>query len=298
MRLAGAVDIGGTATKIGIVREDGEILTRRTIPTSAGGEPGPLVDAIAAEFRSLMDATDASVPLTGVGVSVAGFLDPEHSAMIQNANLAALCGFPLRSALQDRLSLDCRLEVDSNAAAVAEFRFGAGRGSTRLLGITVGTGLGCAVIIDGEILRFTGECVGDPGHIILDPTGRACTCGARGCFEAMVNSASVSERGGGRLPRDIVNAARNGEKEALKALTETASWLGLGLASLFPIFQPDRIIVGGGVAAAGQILLDPTRDSFRKHGSPDCSQTEVVGSEFDGWEGMVGAASLFLNPLA
>jgi glucokinase len=84
----------------------------------------------------------------------------------------------------------------------------------------------------------------------------------------------------------------------LKALTETASWLGLGLASLFPIFKPDRIVVGGGIAAAGQLLLDPTRDSFRRHGSPDCTQIELVGSEFDGWEGMVGAASLFLNPLA
>ncbi|MGH7650660.1 MAG: ROK family protein [Gemmatimonadaceae bacterium] len=296
MRIAGAVDIGGTSTKIGIVREDGEILHRTTVATAPEGEPGPLVDAISAELSSMIGAMGPSSPLAGVGVSVAGFLDREHSAMIQNANLPALMGFSLRSALESRLSLECRLEVDSNAAAVAEFRFGAGRGSTRLLGVTVGTGLGCAVIIDGKLLRFTGECVGDPGHIILDPNGRACTCGARGCFEAMVNSASVSDRGGGRSPRDIVNAARNGESEALKALTETASWLGLGLASLFPIFQPDRIVVGGGIAAAGQLLLDPTRDSFRKHGSPDCSQIALVGSELDGWEGMVGAGNLFLNP--
>src|ERR687887_170785 len=94
--------------------------------------------------------------------------------------------------------------VDSNAAVVAEYRHGAGRGSPRLLGVTVGTGLGGGVVVDGELLRYTGECAGDLGHVILDPKGRRCTCGARGCFEAMVCSAALSERGDGRTVREIV----------------------------------------------------------------------------------------------
>ena len=299
MRLAGAIDIGGTATKIGVVAEDGTIVRRRTMSTSVDGEPMPLVDAIASSLRLILDARATQRnPVSGIGVSVAGFLDPEHSAMIHNATLPALRGFPLRRALEERLSLDCRLEVDSNAAVVAEYRHGAGRGSARLLGVTVGTGLGGGVIIDGELLRYTGECAGDLGHIIVDPKGRLCTCGARGCLEAMVNSAALSERARGRKPREIVNSGRQGDKLARKALAETGWWLGLGLASLSPVFAPDRIVVGGGIAAAGELLLESVRTSYRTHARPEFRETtEVVGSSFDGWEGMVGAASLFLDPL-
>jgi len=300
MRLAGAIDIGGTATKIGVVAEDGTIVRRRTMSTSVDGEPMPLVDAIASSLRLILDARATQRnPVSGIGVSVAGFLDPEHSAMIHNANLPALRGFPLRRALEERLSLDCRLEVDSNAAVVAEYRHGAGRGSARLLGVTVGTGLGGGVIIDGELLRYTGECAGDLGHIIVDPKGRLCTCGARGCLEAMVNSAALSERARGRKPREIVNSGRQGDKVARKALAETGWWLGLGLASLSPVFAPDRIVVGGGIAAAGELLLESVRTSYRTHARPEFREkVQVVGSSFDGWEGMVGAASLFLDPLS
>ncbi|MGZ9067379.1 MAG: ROK family protein, partial [Burkholderiales bacterium] len=226
MRLAGAIDIGGTATKIGIVAEDGTILRRRTISTIAYAEPVALMDAIASSLRLILDARDSQRnPVSGIGVSVAGFLDREHSAMIHNANLPALRGFPLRRALEERLSLDCRLEVDSNAAVVAEYRHGAGRGATRLLDVTVGTGLGGGVIIDGQLLRYTGECAGDLGHIIVDRKGRRCTCGAQGCLEAMVNAAALSERGGGRRVREIVTSGRKGDKVARKALAETGRWL-------------------------------------------------------------------------
>jgi glucokinase len=299
MRFAGAIDIGGTATKLGIVAEDGSIVTRETVPTSLHGEPGTVVDAIVSSLRPMLDAATAErESVSGIGVSVAGFLDPERSAMIHNANLPALRGFPLRRALEERLSLSCRIEVDSNAAVLAEYRHGAGKGSRRLLGVTVGTGLGGGVIIDGQLLRYTGECAGDLGHIIVDRNGRRCTCGAQGCLEAMVNAAALSERTRGRKAREIVNSGLKGDKLARKALAETGWWLGLGLASLSPIFSPDRIVVGGGIAAAGELLLEPVRASYRTHAQPEFrDKTQVIGSPFDGWEGIVGAASLFLNPL-
>jgi glucokinase len=298
MRIAGAVDIGGSRTKIGIVAEDGSIVKRTTIPTRAGGEPAALVDGIVPTLRPMLDAVASNGgPALGVGVSVAGFLDSEHGAMVENANLPALCGLPLRRILEERLALPCRLEVDSNAAVVAEHRYGAGRGAARLLGVTVGTGLGGGVMIDGALLRYTGECAGDLGHIILDPNGRRCSCGAQGCLEALVCSAALSERGGGRRVRDIVSSATNGEQLAVDALAETARWLGLGLASLAPLFAPDTIVIGGGVAAAGELLLEPTRASYRTHAAPELREkVRIVGSSFGGWEGMVGAASLFLDP--
>jgi glucokinase len=299
MRLAGAVDIGGTRTKVGIVAEDGTVLTSTTIRTSPGGEPQPLVKDIVSTLQSLLNAQrEARRNVFGVGVSVAGFLDGEHGMMVGNANLPALCGFPLRRALEDGLRMDCRLEVDSNAAVVAEHRFGSGRGSRRLLGVTVGTGLGGGVIIDGVLLRHTGECAGDLGHIILDPNARRCTCGARGCLEALVCSAALAERAASRSARDVLNSAQRGEKSAVDAVGETGRWLGLGLASLSPLFAPDRIVVGGGLAAGGELLLEPARLSYRTQASAVFQNVEIVGSRFDGWEGMVGAASLVFDPLA
>jgi glucokinase len=299
MRVAGAIDIGGTSTKIGIVAEDGTIITRDTVPTSLHGEPLAIVDAISLALLPMLDGANAQGQVTaGIGVSVAGFLTADRSAMIHNANLPALREFPLRRALEEKFSIEIRLEVDSNAAVVAEYQHGAGRGSKRLLGVTVGTGLGGGVIIDGEVLRFTGECAGDLGHIIVERNGRLCTCGARGCLEAMVNSAALIERGGGRPVREIVTAGRAGDTSARQALAETGWWLGLGLASLSPIFSPDTIVVGGGIASAGDLLLDPARASYRQHARPEFrDHTQVVGSSFNGWDGIVGAASLFLNPL-
>jgi glucokinase len=300
MPLAGAIDIGGSAIKIGIVASDGTVITRERVPMTMQGEPIPVIDSIAAAIRPMLDAMTAEKrPVAGIGVSVAGFLNPARSAMIHNANLLALREFELRDALEERLSLDCRLEVDSNAAVLAEYRHGAGQGSARLLGVTVGTGLGGGVIIDGELLRYTGECAGDIGHTIVDRKGRVCSCGARGCLEAMVNVAALSERGNGRTVREIIAAARKGDEPSKKALTETGFWLGLGLASLSPLFSPDRIVVGGGIAAAGELLLEPTLCSYREHVRPEFrNATRVVGSTFEGWDGMIGAASLFLDPLA
>jgi glucokinase len=294
MRTAAAIDIGGTHTKLGIVDENGVILARGKVETPPNGDPAPLVDAIVEALQPVLQTHSAS----GVGVSVAGFLDAERTVMLGNANLPALCGFPLKRSLEERLERPCRLEVDSNASAIAEFRYGAGRDARRLLSIVIGTGVGGGVIIDGRLLRFTGECAGDLGHVIVSATGRRCTCGATGCLEAMVCSEAVAERAGGARVREVVGGARAGKRRALDVLAETGRWLGLGLASLAPLFAPDRIVIGGGVASAGELLLEPARASFAVH-APQQLKTSVaiVGSTLEGWEGMLGAGSQFLDPM-
>jgi glucokinase len=297
VRVAGAIDIGGTRTKLGVVAEDGRVVSKKSIPTTAGGDPLPLVAAIASELTPILDAvTDGMELAPDVGVSVAGFLDAGHAAMHSNANLPALCGFPLKRALEERMQRVCHLEVDSNASTLAEYRHGAGRGSRRLLGITIGTGLGGGVMLDGQLLRHTGECAGDLGHVIVAPEGRRCTCGARGCLEAMVCSAALSERAGGSSVREIIAAARSGDRTALAAIEETARWLALGLASLTPLFTPDTIVVGGGVAGAGDLLLGPLRTAYRAVAAEDVrDRVRIVGSDFGGWEGLVGAASVVFS---
>lgn len=299
MRLAGAVDIGATNTKIGIVAEDGRVFRRTTIPTGTGGEPGDLIEAIAGELRPMIDAvTDERHHVAAIGVSVAGFIDRERTMMITNANLQWLCNFPLRRAFEERFELNCHVEVDSNAATVAEYRHGEGRGALRLLGLALGTGVGGGVIVGGKLLRFTGECAGDVAHIVIDAKGRLCTCGARGCLEAMVCSAALSERARSRSPREVIIAARAGDKAAVDALAETGRLLGLGLASLSPIFSPDKIVIGGGIAVAGDLLLESARQSYNEHAADEFrDKVPIAGSTFAGWDGIVGAASLALAPL-
>jgi len=299
MRLAGAADIGATNTKIGIVAENGRVFRRAMIPTKTGSSPDHLVDAIAAELRHMIDAVDDERnQVAAIGIAVAGFLDREHTAMIANPNLPSLLDFGLRRAFEERFELHCHLEVDSNASTVAEYRFGSGRGASRLLVLTLGTGVGGGVIVGGKLLRFTGECAGDVAHIVVEPNGRHCTCGARGCLEAMVNSAALSERGGSRKPADIIGSAKKGDAASIDALSETGRFLGFGLASLSPIFAPEKIVIGGGLAAAGKLLIEPARKSYDERAGDDFrGRVEIAASEFDGWDGMVGAASLALAPL-
>lgn len=298
MRLAGAVDIGATNTKVGIVGEDGRIFRRSTIRTGTGSQPVHLVDAVAAELRPMLDAvTDERNQVAAIGVAIAGFLDRQHSMMITNANLPSLRDFPLRRAFEERFELNCHLEVDSNAATLAEYRFGMGRGATNLLGMVFGTGVGGGVIVGGKLLRFTGECAGDLGHVIVEPGGRACTCGARGCLEAVACSAALSERTQGRAPSEVIDAARNGDGSAIDALSATGQFVGLGLASLAPIFAPEKIVIGGGLAAAGDFLVAAARRSFRAHAGDDFRESvAIVCSTFEGWEGVIGAASVALSP--
>jgi glucokinase len=297
MRLAGAVDIGATNTKIGIVGEDGRIFRRATVPTRTGSEPQHLIDAISGELRPMLDAmTDERNQVVAIGVSIAGFLNREHTMMVANANLRELCEFPLRHAFEEKFELHCQLEVDSNATTLAEYRFGMGRGATRMLGMVFGTGVGGGMVVGGKLLRFTGECVGDIGHVIVEPGGRKCTCGARGCLEAVACSAALSERANGRAPRDVINAARRGDEAASEAVAAIGEFIGLGLASLAPIFSPDRVVLGGGLAAAGDALIKPARESFRAYAGDDFrDRVEIACSTFEGWEGIVGAASVALS---
>jgi len=300
MRLAGAVDIGATNTKIGVVGDDGRVFRRAIVSTRSGADDSNrLIDAITAELKPMLDAVaDERNQVAALGVAVAGFLDREHTMMVTNPNLVSLRNFPLRAAFEERFEMTCHLEVDSNASAVADYRYGKGRGAARLLGITVGTGVGGGIIIGGKLLRFTGECAGDVGHVIVEPNGRQCTCGARGCLEAVICSAALAERAGARNAAEVIVAAKKGERFAIDAFTETGRLLGLGLASLSPIVAPDTIVVAGGLASVGEILIEPARVAYNEQAADDFrGKVTIAGSTFDGWEGIVGAASLALSPL-
>ncbi len=258
-----AVDIGGTAIKLGLVDRAAKVLAESSAPTPAGGAPDKLVAAIVDASARL--AKESGATARAIGVAVAGFLDHDRSHMVYNANLPKLAGFPLRQTLSEAIGLPCRIEVDSNAAALAEYRFGSGRGSKRFLCLTIGTGVGGSVMIDGELLRYCGECAGDLGHIVADYSGPECSCGGIGCLEA-VTSAPQLERLTCRPAREAILAAQAGDGACRAALAEMGFKIGIALCSYVSLFNVDTITIGGGLSAAGDLLLEPIQECFEKRG--------------------------------
>jgi glucokinase len=260
------VDIGGTSTKVGLVSRLGETQSVRSIATQPDAE---------SYFKNLTQLIESGLEpgIAQMGVAVAGFLDESRSRLVYNSNLSWLEDFPLKERLANRFpQLTIELEVDSNAATMAEYQLGSGRGSRRFLCLTVGTGVGVGFAIDGKPVRFAYGCLGDMGHIIVDRDGPLCTCGGRGCAEALLSSNtlaaefSVVSSGNAEQAslRELILAAQGGNEQAVKILERAGEWLGVAVSSMANIFFPDHIAVAGGLSAAGELVLAPAERIFRE----------------------------------
>lgn len=273
------VDIGGTGSKIGVLAPSGELKLIGSLPTR-GPDPEAFVQRLCQEIVAAGNGID----LAGIGVAIAGFLDDERGRMIYNSNLPWLQGYPLRDHIARELKLPVELEVDSNAAAIAEQRHGSGRDSARFLCVTVGTGLGVGMIIHGEPLRFAYGCLGDIGHLVLQPNGPVCTCGGRGCAEMYVSAPVLADkyRLAKRLSseitlRDVIVAAREGDAAGIGVLKEAGEWLGLAIASMANTFYPNRIAIAGGLAESGDLVMDAVGRAFRESVSDFAREKAVLG---------------------
>ncbi len=268
------VDIGGTSTKVGVLQTNGTLHHVRFIPTQ------PPVDSFLDNLTSLLTETQAAAAKhTGaprqLGVAIAGFLDDERTQLIYNSNLPWLELYPLKDRLQERLpGLAIALEVDSNAATLAEYQFGSGQGSRRFLCLTCGTGLGVGMTIDGVPLRFAYGCMGDIGHTVVLRDGPSCTCGGRGCAEALLSAPNLARTyqtltGAAEQTtlRDVIAASQLGDSAAISVLTTAGEWLGIAIASMANTFFPDHIAIAGGLSAAEDVLLKPAERVFRETAS-------------------------------
>lgn len=295
------VDIGGTSTKAGVVDAAGVLRQVDSIPTRP--DPESYADQLCGLIQRTIAGTGADgVQFAGIGVAVAGFLDQHRDHLIYNSNLAWLEGFSLRTRLAQEFRLPVELEVDSNAAAMAEWCFGCGQGSRRFLCVTSGTGLGVGMVIAGAPLRFAYGCLGDVGHIVVQPEGPLCTCGGRGCAEIMVSAPAVAERfrerAGVPSPvtlRDVIEKARAGDGTGLKLLDETGEWLGIAIASMATTFFPDRIAIAGGLSEAGDLLMVGVRRAFDRHAGVLARKAEVSRAELGSRATLIGAAWPFLR---
>jgi glucokinase len=262
------VDIGGTGTKAGLVAADGQVSYTDSIPT----KPAPEL-----YFNRLIELTASTLShadgkVSQIGVAIAGFVDETRSHLAYNSNLPWLENFPLRQRLKERFpALAIELEIDSNASTMAEYRFGSGKGSARFLCLTCGTGLGVGMTIDGVPLRFAYGCMGDIGHTVVMRNGPSCTCGGRGCAEALLSSNTLAADYKARTGtsreitlRDVIEAAQSGEPVAVEVLETAGEWLGMAVASMANTFFPDHIAIAGGLSAAGGLVLEPAERVFRE----------------------------------
>lgn len=303
------IDIGGTKIAGALVDEAGQIIRDARVATPAG-DSSAIVDAVV----GLVEELSSGEMVIGVGVAAAGFIDAEQANIVYAPNLSWR-NEPFKAKLEARLSIPVIIENDANAAGWAEFRYGAGRGSKHMTMLTIGTGVGGAVIADSQMLRGGFGIAGELGHIRVVPNGRLCGCGAHGCIEqygsgtallrAARELADSDEPNGARLRElrhsageltgdQVYLAILEHDAGALAILSELGSWLGQTIASLSAVLDPEIVVIGGGVSAAGDLLLEPIRQAYLENmpGRGFRPELKLKVAEFVNDAGVVGAADL------
>ena len=308
--LAIGVDIGGTKVAAGVVDTDGAVLERLRRDT-------PSTSPMATEqtIVEVVEELAGRHHVAAVGIGAAGFVDATRSVVRFSPHLAWR-EEPLREAVGGRVGLPVVIENDANAGAWAEYRFGAGRGASALVCVTLGTGIGGGLVLDGQLVRGGHGMAGEFGHMTVVPDGRRCECGNRGCWEQYVSGNALArearelaasgspvaqallERAGGDpdavTGQVVTEAAQAGDPAAVEVLADMGRALGAGLASLAAALDPDVMVVGGGVSAAGDLLLDPARDVFRRSltGRGYRPESPIAAAALGNEAGFVGAADL------
>lgn len=305
MQVVTGVDIGGTDIKIGLVTRDGRVEKNGKIPTRPEEGPG----AAAARVRDWLNGQGVAAGEPGAaGVACAGLIDREAGRIITSPNLEGWEGAELGGIFSSALSVPVYVENDASAAAFGEYRMGAGRGTKDFACLTLGTGVGGGFVTGGVLHRGFHGLAGEIGHTIIMIDGPECSCGNRGCLEAFVGAGYIVERARAALEsepeselhrlaqitvKDISIAASKGDRFALNVLKETGYYLGIGLCNLIHIMDPEVIAIGGGVAGAGELILEPARAAIR-----DCVMHEmlagarIVQAELGNRAAMIGVSIL------
>jgi glucokinase len=307
-----AFDLGGTELRAALVDSEGRILAFDSVPTRSQAGPQSIISQIEELAANVRSRVPHVVPL-GIGIGAPGPLDPVAGVVIAPPTLAGWNEVPLAGILQDRFDLPVRLENDANAAALGEWRFGAGRGADSLVFVTVSTGIGGGVVSDGRILHGRRGLAGEIGHMTITSQSERCFCGAIGCFEAVASgtalgrrATAMTQRGDGSVlrtlsrnddvtGRHVVEAARVGDVMALRLIAEEGRWLGIGFTNLLHLYSPDRIVMGGGISDGYDLLRADIENTIRERAMSAYRDVPVVRAGLGQQAGLVGAASLVLS---
>jgi glucokinase len=314
------VDLGGTNIVAGAMTADGSRhLAMRSIPTNAFvGDEGVaerIVGLVEGVILDSMEQTDcARRDFIGIGIGAPGPLDRVRGIVLVAPNLGWK-DFPLSKRIQDRLNLPTTLDNDANCATFGEWWQGSARGGNNVVGLTIGTGIGGGLILDGALYHGSSDMAGEIGHTTIDLNGRHCKCGNYGCLEAYASAPAIATRAREVLVREegesmipsmvhgnfdnitaqvVYDAAKGGDQIANEIVRDTARYLGAGVANLLNIFNPDIVVIAGGVTAAGDALFVPLRAEVRRRAfSPAVRAVKIVPGELPGTAGVVGAVASF-----
>jgi glucokinase len=305
------LDLGGTKLLTGVVDGHQNVLHESRERTTGASEEAVL-DTIVEEIE---EAREARPDVVAAGLGIPCTIDRERGVAINAVNLQ-ITDVPIRDIVAERTGLPVLVDNDANVAALAEHRFGAAKGTTNAVMLTIGTGIGGGVIIDGELYRGSIGAASEPGHMVIDLNGPPCqgTCPNHGCLEALASGTALAREGtaaagshpksalGLALAREgsvdgvtVTMAAIEGDEAARDVLGLVGMRLGVGLSSLANIFNPDVIVIGGGVIAAGDLLLEPARRQLRERALPPMNETPVLEAQLGPDAGMIGAAAMALE---
>jgi glucokinase len=258
--ITAGIDIGGTKIAVGLVNDRGEVIARTDTPIHVERGPKEALARIIGILKAQVQKTGAIIE--GIGIGSTGPVDPITGEFGDVNTLPGWQGWNPVVELAKEFQVSAAMENDADAAALGEARWGSGKGKSRLICITVGTGIGAGIILGGEIYRGANESHPELGHQIIDPDGPYCTCGAYGCWESLASGPSMeqwyAENGGGaaRNGKDICTMARSGDATALLAVRRAAKYLGIGLANIVTMFMPEAIVLGGSVMQSADLFLD------------------------------------------
>ena len=312
-----AVDFGGTKTIVAAVLPDSKIVSRRFYLTRAEeGAREVIKRLVSAVSDSIVQVKSKGMAPAGIGIGVAGVLDITRGTVTTSPNLPGWRNVPIKEIMAARSGLNTFLINDASAAALGEYCFGAGQGRSNMLYITVSTGIGGGIIINGELYSGASGCAGEWGHMTLEPNGPQCHCGNFGCLEALAagwaitreavtrmekgESSSIAELVDGRadsITAEVVaNAARKGDRLACEIVAKAANYLGIGLANLVNIFNPELIVIGGGLSKMGNMLLKPAKQVIKERAFRLPARTvRIVRARLGSNAGIIGVAAYVFN---
>ncbi|MEW9032947.1 MAG: ROK family protein [Planifilum fimeticola] len=301
------VDVGGTKIAAARVEPDGSLSRRFRTDTRAAEGPANVIERICQGIEQVMGEESVE----GIGIACPGPLNARTGVVLSPPNLPGWDRVPLKDRLEERFGVPVRVENDANAAAWGEYLMGAGRGSDPMIYITVSTGIGGGMVLDGRLYRGADTYAGEIGHTIVDPGGAPCGCGRRGCLEAMASGTAIARAGaeavrkgnrrirelsGGSAPRaeHVFAAYREGDEDASRIISETVRYLAIGISNIIHLFNPRTIVIGGGVARAGDVLFASLRERVRACLMPSFAETfELLPAKLGEDAGVIGAAALW-----
>jgi glucokinase len=286
------IDVGVTNLKWAIVERLGDqwqTIDSGQLPTQSTGGPSTVVPQVAQVAKRL---ADEGGPIRSIGIGIPGLYEPDLGTTLFFVNMPGdWKGVALAGPVADATGLPTALINDARAFGHAELRMGAGRGCRTMVGLTLGTGVGGVIAIDGRVhLGYKGTA-GEIGHQVIDPDGPWCGCGTRGCVEAYARADQIARMCDADTVEEAVARARAGDARATAGLAEVGRYLGIGIANLIVLLTPERVVIGGGVAAAGELILAPIRDEIaRRVHVTSHGVVELVTAELGTFAGAIGAA--------